>query len=119
MKFLFCTCLLALSWIHCSVKNHQQSEPTITLEGVFESKQRVMTTLSCYCFNSGYLTTSAKKQIPICFENNSDNIDCKTIRVTGFYTTVKNNPEPTSPCTQGDMTYFKVVDFKCLSFSKE
>jgi hypothetical protein len=114
----FCTYLLALSLINCSIKKNQPSEPTITLEGTFESKQGVMTPLSCYCYNSGYLTTATKKQIALCFDNDSDNTDCKTIRVTGFYTTVKNNPEPTSPCKQGEMSYFKVVRFKCLERSK-
>jgi hypothetical protein len=114
MKSLFLFCLLAFSWVNCSVKKNQPSEPTLTLNGTFESKQGVMTSLSCYCSNGGFLITSAEKQIPICFENNTTNIDCKTIIVTGFYKTIKNKPEPTSPCKQGEMTYFKVVSFKCL-----
>jgi hypothetical protein len=114
MKSLFLLCLLAFSGVNCSVKKSQSSEPTITLNGTFESQQGVMTTLSCYCFNGGFLTTATEKQIPICFENNSDNINCKMINVTGFYKTVKNTPEPTSPCKKGEMTYFKVVSYKCL-----
>ena len=114
MKSLFCSWLLVLSLVSCSIKKNQISESTITLSGTFESKQGVMTTLSCFCLNGGYLTTSAERQVPICIENQSANIDCKTISVTGFYKTVKNNPEQTSPCKKGEMTYFKVVSFQCL-----
>ena len=107
-------CFFVLFFTACSTNKTQQTEPTLELTGVYESKQGVMTPLSCYCGNGGYLTTSDEKRIAICFEGNNDMISCKNISVTGFYKTVKNNPEPTSPCKQGEMTYFKVVKFKCL-----
>lgn len=112
MNYLFCFCCIIMA--SCTVKKSQQTEPTITLTGTFESQKGVMTPLSCYCFNSGMLTASDGKKINICFGENDKEISCKTISVTGFYKTVKNSPEQTSPCPKGEMTYFSVVNFKCL-----
>lgn len=114
MKPFFFLFFIPFLWVNCSIKKKQPSEPTITINGTFESKQGVMTPLSCYCFNGGFLTTSDDKHIPVCFENNNNIINCQALSVTGFYKTVKNNPEPTSPCPKGEMTYFRVIRFKCL-----
>ena len=107
--YFFGTLLIA-----CTTNKPQLSEQTLTLKGTYESKQGVMVALSCYCGNGGYLTTSDCKNIPVCLESTDNVMDCKNIIVTGFYTTVKNNPEPTNPCKQGEMTYFKAVNFKCF-----
>lgn len=73
-----------------------------------------MVSLSCYCFNGGYLTTDKGEDIALCFEEDK-NIPCNRLTVTGYYTTVVNKPEPTSPCRAGEMRYFKVVTVKCLN----
>lgn len=97
-----------------------QSQPTTTqnetivIEGIFESKQGVMTPLSCYCGNGGYVTTADGKQIAVCFEGLLDAIPCKKISIKGIYKTVTNSPEPTNPCPKGEMTYLKVLEFRCL-----
>ncbi len=114
MKPYFFLFFFLFLWVNCSIKKNQSSESTITLSGTFESKQGVMTPLSCYCFNGGFLTTSDAKSIPVCFDNEANNMDCKKIRVTGYYKTMTNNPEPTSPCPKGEMTYFGVVSYTCL-----
>ena len=114
MKQISFIYFLSLLLIACTSPKVQQSEPMLELTGAYESKQGVMVPLSCYCGISGYLTTSNEKGIAVCFEGNNNPIDCKNITVTGFYKTVKNNPEPTSPCKQGEIRYFKVVKFKCL-----
>jgi hypothetical protein len=86
----------------------------LTLRGAFTSTAGVMTTLSCYCGNGGTITTTAGKEIEVCFENAHAEITCTNIRVRGYYITKTNAPSPSSPCPQGTKTYFKVLTHTCL-----
>lgn len=122
MKFLRFLSIIATLLTACSTTNKKPettavatpTEQMLTFTGTYESKQGVMTPLSCYCGNGGYLTPKDEKRIAICFEGNNDWMTCKNMTITGFYKTIKNNPEPTSPCPKGEMTYLKVVTFKCI-----
>ena len=91
-----------------SVTKQQES-----LEGTYESVMGVMDSLSCYCFNGGYLTTQDGKEIPICFENDQEEIKCDYVVMEGYYKTKKINPEPTNPCPAGEMSYFNIVSYSC------
>jgi len=92
------------------IKEVQENQ---SLQGKYRSIKGVMDNLSCYCFNAGYLTTTDNKKIPICFEDDNIEIDCKSITVKGYYRTEKNNPESTNPCPSGEKTYFQVTSYSC------
>jgi hypothetical protein len=87
---------------------------TLTLSGTFTSTAGVMTPLSCYCGNSGTVTTTTGKAIEVCFENTQAAITCGSIRVKGYYVTKTNAPAPSNPCPKGTRTYFKVLAHTCL-----
>ena len=87
---------------------------TLTLKGTFKSTKGVMTALSCYCFNGGYLADNNGQEVALCFDEDK-NIPCNRITVTGYYTTQTNTPEPTSPCPKGEARYFKVISLDCLN----
>ena len=82
-----------------------------SLQGTYKSVKGVMDPLSCYCNNGGYLTTSDNKKIPVCFEDTDTEIKYDAIEIHGNYKTVKNNPEPTSACRAGSMTYFSATSY--------
>lgn len=68
--------------------------------------------LNCYC-RGGYLTTLDNAVIPICFEKEDDEINCKNIQVTGFYKNIKINSEPLNACPSDERNYFHVSSYEC------
>ncbi|KKP37328.1 hypothetical protein A2483_04545 [Candidatus Peregrinibacteria bacterium RIFOXYC2_FULL_33_13] len=87
---------------------------TTELQGSFESIKGVMKPLSCYCYNSGYLTTGNKEKIPVCFEDKELDISCDQISIIGTYKTKKITPNPTSnSCPPGEMSIFYVMNYTC------
>lgn len=80
---------------------------TLTLTGTFESKKGVMTELSLYCYNCGYLTTSDNNEIALCFEGDED-IPEGILTVTGNYATVSKDDKPNSQTKE----VFKVTSYK-------
>lgn len=91
------------------------SEPndSFSLSGSYRSVQGVMDGLSCYCFNAGYLTLENGRSVAVCFEDEELNVSCDKVAVEGKYKTEKINFEETSPCPDGEMTYFNAVSYKC------
>ena len=99
-----------------------KTEKIITLTGQFESKQGVMTTLSCYCYEGGEVTTSKNEIINICLkgvENADDAQNCTKISVKGYYVNVTNDAKSNSSCPKGTMRYFKVISYECLGFHQK
>ena len=84
-----------------------------TLEGEFRSTKGVMTSLSCYCYNSGVIKQADESTIDICFEENVE-VPCTKIRVTGRYITESKQVDPNNPCASGSMQLFKVISYTCL-----
>ena len=84
-----------------------------SLSGSYSSVQGVMDSLSCYCFNAGYLTLENGRSVAVCFEDEKLNISCDKVVIEGKYKTEKINFEETSPCTDGEMTYFNAESYKC------
>jgi hypothetical protein len=91
-----------------SIRNQHNS-----LKGTYKSVIGVMDLLSCYCLNGGYLTTQDGKEIPICFENIEEEIECNYLVVEGNYITKKIDPDSTNPCPAGEMTLFYVTSYEC------
>ena len=116
-KILFLLLFLSFS-MACSMPTKPiiaaEKTETLTLKGTFKSTKGVMTALSCYCFNGGYLTDNNGQEVALCFEDDK-NIPCNRIAVTGYYTTQTNTPEPTSPCPKGEARYFKVISLDCFN----
>jgi hypothetical protein len=77
--------------------------------------------ISCYCFDSGFVTTDAGDKVAVCFEKEEmknasrakENFSCSRIKVTGTYVTKTISPED-GACSSGSMRYLKVSSFKCL-----
>lgn len=94
---------------------------TVTVEGKFSCKRGVMTKLSCYCFDAGYITTASGDEIAICFEKGemeaaaqkSEEFGCDDITVTGVYVDKVIAPEAGEVCSPGTMRYLKVMSFNC------
>jgi len=84
-----------------------------TITGSYRSIKGVMTDLSCYCYNSGYLTTESGELIPVCFPNDDTEIDYETVTFTGAYENRTVTSEPTSPCPPGERTLFIVQSHEC------
>jgi hypothetical protein len=122
MNFLL-TFLLAFSMlaVPISPKRKKDKPKPVTVEGSFSSTRGVMQSLSCYCYDAGYIQTDEGKSIPVCFENdelskaseaNSD-FQCARLKVKGVYVTKTIPQTDNSPCPAGTMTYLKVLDWEC------
>jgi hypothetical protein len=125
--FLFLIIISCLS-LACSqkasdnnVKSHKiETQPKevmnekITLEGKFESKKGVMTQLSCFCYNCGYLITGSGQRVAVCFPKDEEEISCTTISLTGEYVTETKSSDPNGVCSGGTITYLKVSSFECI-----
>jgi hypothetical protein len=108
IKYLFFS-LLGL--IGCKTSNNSQS-----FIGTFESKRGVMTDISQYCYNVGYLTVESGEQIPICFEKLGDelNIDCKKIEVRGFFEKRFQKDTQGAKTESNGMEILIVSEYKCV-----
>lgn len=84
----------------------------VTIKGRFRSIKGVMESLSCYCYNGGYIATSQDGEIPVCFDDDED-IHCKQIMVKGYYTTEERKPDSKSPCPGGEKKFLRVKSYKC------
>ena len=93
------------------LNNTTENEKTFT--GTFKSTKGVMKPISCYCYNSGFLTTSDNQEIAVCFDNENIDITCESITIKGYFKKLINNPEPTSPCPKGEMEIFMVTAYEC------
>ena len=96
-----------------SVQQNDEILEIITLEGEFRSTKGVMTSLSCYCYNSGVIKQADESTIDLCFEENVE-IPCTKIRVTGIYITESKQVDENNPCASGSMELFKVISYTCL-----
>ena len=123
-RYLFasCTILLAIVFVSCKTVEPILPPPQdassgggeiITLEGEFRSTKGVMTSLSCYCYNSGVIKQADESMIDICFEENVD-VSCTKIRVTGWYVNEHVQVDENNPCASGSMELFKVISYTCL-----
>ena len=99
----------------------KSKKKTVTIEGEFTSKRGVMHSLSCYCFDGGYITTASGEEIAVCFEKGemeaaakkSEEFGCDHITVTGVYVDKAIAPEAGGVCSPGTMRYLKVMSFDC------
>jgi len=92
----------------------QQMTEKVTLQGKFESKKGVMTQLSCFCYNCGYLITGSGQRVAICFPKDEEEINCTAISVTGEYVTETRASDPNGVCSGGTLTFLKVSSFECI-----
>jgi len=91
---------------------HTQSVETLT--GNFQSLMGVMNNLSCYCYNTGYLTLDEETKIAVCFKDVEEKIRCTRLKVIGSYENVAVDPDPQSPCSEGTRKIFMVKSYECL-----
>ncbi|MBP6640824.1 MAG: hypothetical protein KA293_11055 [Bacteroidia bacterium] len=124
---LMVTCLMAWSQNTKSVTTPAApaavATKSVTFKGEFRSYRGVMQTLSCHCFDGGVLTTSAGKEIKVCFEKGeledyqraNEKMECNRIQVTGKMVSHTIAPSNQDVCSPGTITYLKVKSFKCLN----
>ncbi len=115
LLFIAPVVVTALLSTGCNSKNassNSAQNETVVLTGDYKSMQGVMNPVSCYCGNGGYLTTESGEKTAICF-GDKDKPDCKTITVTGHYTTVTVAADPNNPCPAGQMRLLEVTSFTC------
>lgn len=86
----------------------------ITLTGKFESTKGVMTQLSCFCYNGGYLITEGGKKVAVCFPKDEEEIPCTLISIVGEYVTETKDSDPNGVCAGGTITYLSVSSFECM-----
>lgn len=123
-KVIFLSCflmLVSLSAFAQTAKGHRpkkkpKTKPAaavelVTVEGDFSSKRGVMTSLSCYCYNCGYITTADGERVAVCFEDDEASVDCDYIKVQGEYVTISK--ESDGACGGGSMTVLKVKGSPC------
>lgn len=96
-------------------KTNKKTNKKETIEGFFESKKGVMNTISCYCYNVGYLKTTDEKKIIVCFDRMAyqDTPECSKISVTGYFEEHKVQEGTGSPCPGGVQNIFYVDNFEC------
>lgn len=95
-KFIFIV-LVLLSYLSVGCEPQNLKED-VSFSWKFESVRGVMDSLSCYCFNAGYVETDDGEKISVCFDHFDEEINCENIHVTWNYGIKKINPETTSPC---------------------
>ena len=105
--------LLVFTNSNCENSANLQKEISIT--GKFESKKGVMDKISCYCYNSGYLTTDKGDRIAICLEiKDHETIKCKEkITFTGNYEERTHGDSKNNPCPSGKMMIFIAKKYIC------
>ncbi len=81
-------------------------------QGEFHSMRGVMNPLSCYCYNGGYLMEDGQR-IPLCFDKGEMEVECRKVKVQGFYKTIKVDANPQSPCPAGSRKVFMVQTYEC------
>lgn len=115
-KFLFATVLVFITTCNSNQNNTtvENRQNIIEYEGEFRSLKGVMNNLSCYCYNGGHLTLDSGEKINLCFEDENTDIQCQRIKVSGYYKTLTNHPEPTSPCPKGEKEVLMVESYECL-----
>ncbi|MCP4442113.1 MAG: hypothetical protein GY810_24650 [Aureispira sp.] len=78
-----------------------------TIQGSFRSLEGARKKVTCYCHDSGIITTKNGKTINVCFKNTTmPEESCSSIKVKGAYETIKKSPESSSPCAGGSMNVF-------------
>lgn len=95
-----------------SCKTNQTSSGSVTVTGEFRSVQGVMDPLSCYASNGGYITQANGERVAVSFKG-EEAITCKSISVTGTYTTKTVKAEPNNPCAAGEMKILEVETYSC------
>lgn len=88
----------------------------VQLSGTYTSKKGVMDKVSCFGYNIGYLQTSEKMPVVICFDKmaNGSGIDVNCtgpLQVEGYYETVTK--ESNEACKGGTMSIFYVTKWAC------
>ena len=107
------TIISSLLCVGTAYSQVEKNTKKITVTGNFKSIKGAMKELSCYCYNSGYLTTNDNKVIPVCLSSNNIKVDCTNVKFTGYYETKEIKPNKNDVCPSGKMTYLKVVSHKC------
>lgn len=93
--------------------NQNPIQEQLSFQWTYQSVIGVMDSLSCYCFNGGYLTSHDWKKIPLCWENNDATISCTNLSVTGQFKTKSIDPDSSNPCPAGEMKYLVVENYEC------
>ena len=89
------------------------SQNTQTYTGNYRSIMGVMNSLSCYCYNGGYLTTDSNEKIEISFdEMEIDKVKSGRITVTGHFEEITHESQEMDPCPAGTKTIFIVESYK-------
>jgi hypothetical protein len=87
-----------------------------TLSGTYTSKKGVMDKISCFGYNVGYLQTTGKTPVVICFDKMTNGSNIKItcegpLKVEGYYESVTK--ESNEACKGGTMSIFYVTKWSC------
>jgi hypothetical protein len=88
----------------------------VNLSGTYTSKKGVMDKISCFGYNVGYLQTSEKMPVVICFDRMTNGSNIKItcegpLKVEGYYESVTK--ESNEACKGGTMNIFYVTKWAC------
>jgi hypothetical protein len=98
----------------CDSRKDMASANIQSFSGEFRSVKGVKNVLSCYCYNSGYLTTDSGTVITLCFENDEISISCKKLKVSGSFYMQEIKAEQNSACPAGTKKIFRVKSYECI-----
>ncbi len=115
LKFLSIISFLLFIGGACGTAKTTDVKKQETITGKLSSKKGVMNRISCYCFDSGYLTTPSGDIFAVCFKGvKSDDIKCfDNISLTGKFESVKITPKEGEVCQAGTLRLFMVKSFEC------
>ena len=103
--------LFLLVIIFASTLSYSQKQETFS--GKYKSIMGVMNSLSCYCYNGGYLTYDTDKKIKVSFdEMNIEKVKTGNITIFGHFDEVTHTTTPNDPCSGGTITLFIVESYK-------
>lgn len=114
-KFMSVLLIFSLfAFMQCNGQKKGEKDAKTTIEGEFTSKKGVMHTISCYCYNVGFLETDDAKHV-ICFDRMKleKAPKCKKISVKGYFEKHTVKEESGSPCPGGERDIFYVESFEC------
>lgn len=81
--------------------------------GNYRSVMGVMNSLSCYCYNGGYLTYGENEKLKICFdEMKITKVRNAFITVKGHFEEITHESTPMDPCPEGTEQIFVVESYK-------
>lgn len=107
-------CLILFFGLISSTTQQQLEAKSKGLTGTYRSLKGVMHPYSCYGYNVGILTKDNGDEVPVYFKDESIDISCERIRLKGKLVEMVNEPEDSSPCASGKMTFYVVKSYTCL-----